>query len=112
MKTVSEQSVRLAAECMLVVSLAAGCAISSGEPGSQPNTYGVDFYEPFDNARSYGPAFLVGPPNRPRQFSNDEGARSSGHSIVLARPANSAPSIPTTHPDPAPPSAPVGPPDE
>ncbi len=86
--------------------LAAGCA-SYGQGsayGDHPNGYGVDFYEPFDNSRDYGPAYLVGPPNRPPLYPNDEGARSSGRTLKLLSPADSAPSIPTAQPNREPPN--------
>ncbi len=107
MDGVSHARVRVAAEFLLVTSLCSACALSAGEPGYQPNTYGVDFYEPFDNSRSYGPAYLVGPPNRAQLFPNDDGEGSSGHSIQLLPSANSAPSIPSTPPNPDLPSSPV-----
>jgi hypothetical protein len=107
MNCTSQRGTVVAAEFLLAASLCAGCAISSGEPGYQPNTYGVDFYEPFDNSRSYGPSYLVGPPNRAPLFPNDEGARSSGRSLQLLPSSNSAPSIPNTPPDPALPTDPV-----
>jgi hypothetical protein len=91
---------------LLATSLFAGCAVSGGgEPGYEANRYGVDFYEPFDNSRSYGPAYLVGPPNRARLFPNDEGARSSGRSLQMS--PNPAPSIPSTPPNPSLPTSPV-----
>jgi len=77
--------------------LAAGCA-SYGQGsayGDHPNGYGVDFYEPFDNSRDYGPSYLVGPPQSP----DDEGARSSGKTLQLPPPSSSAPSIPAAQPD-------------
>jgi hypothetical protein len=107
MNCASQVRRKVAVEILLATSLCAGCAISSGEPGYQPNTYGVDFYEPFDNSRSYGPSYLVGPPNRAPIFPNDEGAGSSGRSLELLPSSNSAPSIPSTPPDPTLPTAPV-----
>jgi hypothetical protein len=100
MEGVSQGLSKVAAEFLLVTSLCSGCALSVAEPGYQPNTYGVDFYEPFDNSRSYGPAYLVGPPNRAQLFPHDEGAGSSGRSIQLMPSANAAPSIPTSPPNP------------
>ena len=89
---------------LVAISWCVGC-VSGGEPGYQPNRYGVDFYEPFDNSRSYGPAYLVGPPNQAKLFPNDHGARSSGRSIELS--PNSAPSIPSTPANPRLPPSPV-----
>jgi len=94
---------------LLATSLCSGCAVwggvSDAEPGYESNHYGVDFYEPFDNSRSYGPGYLVGPPNRAPLFPHDEGERSSGRSLGLS--PNPAPSIPTPAPNPALPTSPV-----
>jgi hypothetical protein len=78
----------------------AGCASTGQSDGSddQPRGYGVDFYEPFDNSRDYGPSYLVGPPNRAPLFPHDEGARSSGKTLQLLPPPNPVPSIPATPP--------------
>jgi hypothetical protein len=103
-----------AALILAIASMAGGCA-SYGQDsayGDHPNGYGVDFYEPFDNSRDYGPSYLVGPPNRAPLFPNDEGARSSGKTLPLLPPSNSAPSIPSAQPDrdtpsPAQPPSPV-----
>jgi len=93
---------------------AAGCASygQGSDYGDHPNGYGVDFYEPFDNSRDYGPSYLVGPPNRAPLFPDDAGARSSGKTLQLLPPSNSAPSIPSAQPDrdkaaPAQPPSPV-----
>jgi hypothetical protein len=100
MTSVSQLRVRTAAEFLLAISLCAGCAVSGGDPGYQPNRYGVDFYEPFDNSRGYGPSYLVGPPIRAPLFPHDVGDGTSGRSIGFSPSANSAPSIPTTPQDP------------
>jgi hypothetical protein len=94
-----------------LAAIVGGCA-SGGRGaayGDHPNGYGVDFYEPFDNSRDYGPGYLVGPPNRAPLFPNDEGARSSGRTLNLW-PSDSAPSIPSEQPNRnQPPSAPTPP---
>ncbi len=90
------------AASMLAIGLAVSACASYGQGaryGDHPNGYGVDFYEPFDNSRDYGPSFLVGPPNRAALFPNDEGARSSGRTLKLAPPADATPSIPTAQPN-------------
>jgi hypothetical protein len=89
-----------------------GCAstLVGADYGDHTNGYGVDFYEPFDNSRDYGPGYLVGPPNRPKLFPNDEGPNSSGKTLQLSPATDSAPSIPTTPPDRHFPPAPVLPP--
>ncbi len=101
---------------MLAIAMAVSACASYGQGagyGDHANGYGVDFYEPFDNSRDYGPSYLVGPPNRAPLFPNDEGARSSGRTLKLAPPSDATPSIPMAQPNrdqqPAPvaPSSPV-----
>jgi hypothetical protein len=91
-----------AAAAILGVALSVGGCASYGQGsayGDHANGYGVDFYEPFDNSRDYGPSYLVGPPNHAQLFPNDEGARSSGKTLQLLPKPDAAPSIPSAPQD-------------
>ncbi len=54
-----------------VAAICAGCAAGSAGGG-----YGVDFYEPFNNSEAWGPAYLVGPPQR---YPNEHGRETPGN---------------------------------
>jgi hypothetical protein len=59
----------------------------------------MTFYEPFDNSRDWGPAYLVGPPLNPKLYPNDHSSRSADSVLHPPRKTDMAPSIPTTSPD-------------
>lgn len=87
--------------CALGLALSAACTLSSADDrkGQHPNDYGVDLYEPFDNSRDWGPAYLVGPPNNAAQYPRRDFQRPPGNVIRLSPGAGSAPSIPSDQSD-------------
>lgn len=93
-----------------LMALCAACTVpmSRSEDGSRGEGYAITLYEPFDNSRDWGPGYLVGPPLRPKLYSNDHGNRTADSVLHPAPGPVPAPSIPTRSPDAA---APVPPPD-
>jgi hypothetical protein len=88
---------RRIAVCGVGMALSAACALSSSydRKGQHPNDYGVDLYEPFDNSRDWGPAYLVGPPSNAEEYPRSDWHRAPETVIRLAPGAGSAPSIPS-----------------
>lgn len=99
----------LVLSAVLVSGFGAGCAMTGASlgDGDHVDGYGVTFYEPFDNSRDYGPAYLVGPPLRDKQYANDHGNRTADSVLVPNHHSDDAPSIPTSTPDLNPPPSPL-----
>jgi hypothetical protein len=69
-----------AAAALLVTLGTTGCVVPGDgyEGGDVGVSYGVNYYEPYDNNGLWGPGYLVGPPRGDRERSpHDDGAR--GH---------------------------------
>ena len=100
----------LAVAGLMGLALCAACTVpvSRSEDGSREQGYAITLYEPFDNSRDWGPSYLVGPPLRPKLYSNDHGNRTADSVLHPAHGPVSAPSIPTRSSDAA---APVPSPD-
>jgi len=93
---------------ILTLVLVGACTVPGprlGDSGRQ--AYGITFYEPFDNSRDWGPAYLVGPPLSPKLYPNDYSSRSADSVLYPPRKSDVAPSIPTISPDSAPPIPPM-----
>jgi len=97
-----QQSVA-ASTCILMLALCAACTVP-GPPldDSGRQAYSMTFYEPFDNSRDWGPAYLVGPPLSPKLYPNDHSSRSADSVLYPPGKSGVAPSIPTTSPDSVP----------
>ncbi len=98
----------LTATALTALALCAACTVpvSRSEDGSREG-YAITLYEPFDNSRDWGPSYLVGPPLRPKLYSNDHGNRTADSVLHPAPGPVPAPSIPTRSRDA---TAPVPPP--
>jgi len=98
----SQQSLLVAA-CILALAFCAACTVPGPRLGdSDRQAYSMTFYEPFDNSRDWGPAYLVGPPLSPKVYPNDYSSRSADSVLHPPRKSDMARSIPTTSPDSGP----------
>jgi hypothetical protein len=91
----------------LLAILCAGCAVQGGgyALGGTDIGYGVRYFEPFDNSRSWGPGYLVGPPSNYRYSDGEQRSyRALPHPYRSAPPSKPLPSIPSI---PSLPRAPV-----
>jgi len=82
----------------LLALLCAGCAVQGGGYafGGTNIDYGIRYFEPFDNSRSWGPGYLVGPPSNYRYSDGDQRSyRALPHPYRSAPPSKSPPSIPS-----------------
>jgi hypothetical protein len=81
--------------------LCAACEIFGGgthdaEQSGYSAAYQVNFYEPFDNSRDWGPGYLAGPPRATPRFDHDRNAGIAPPDMAhLPASQASLPSIPT-----------------
>jgi hypothetical protein len=95
--------------------LCAACVIFGGgthdlnQSGFSPD-YEVNFYEPFDNSRDWGPGYLRGPPRASPRFDHDQSARIAPPDMAHLPSSPPLPSIPTdSAPNASQPSLPTSP---
>lgn len=74
----SRPKIFAATAALLVTAGLAGCVVPGDgyDGGDVGVSYGVDFYEPFDNNGEWGPGYLVGPPRGDRDRGHDDVGRS------------------------------------
>jgi hypothetical protein len=97
---------RFASFAAFALSTACTVPMSRSPDGERPEGYAVTLEEPFDNSRDWGPGYLVGPPLRPKLYSNDHGNRTADSVLHPGQTPDSAPSIPTRTQDSAAPAPP------
>jgi hypothetical protein len=99
MNTPARQSL-IAAALLLLTVMAAGCVVPGdngyGGGGNVGVSYGVNFYEPYDNNGGWGPGYLVGPPRGGDRRRPDYRPSNPGpHSYRAAPSSRAMPSIPS-----------------
>jgi len=80
---------------ILAFAMGGTACVSPGQTsGETEKGYGLNFYEPFDNSRDWGPGYLAGPPHTTIQYDNNHGRGTDQGPLVHTDTNRSAPSIP------------------